>query len=607
MSRRIVLLLTLAVLAVLAVAVVPWTLSRDGLAASVAQQLRKGYGVTLDVRGRSTIAILPIPRVKFENVTLTAEDQGLTAKGGTLRGELRLLPLLLGRIELAEVGLSDSRVEIDLERLRSLDWAGAVASVRAEKLGSSPIRRLVITGSSVRWAAHRDGVLDDVGMVINWPDPKAQLDIAGWVVWRGEKIEIARAAVAPGPLTAGVATPFTLSLAVPSAKISAAGEAQLGPEPRVTGESKIEARSLRDFVRWSGVALPFGSLVRALTIEGDFSADRRRLTWPEVAVKLGSDAMDGSLTLRFEGTRPAITGTLAAETLDLSEIFAPFLQARTSSGLWSGEDISLSQAAGGDLDLRLSATAARIGRLRLADMAASVLVRPNRIEASLGRADLHEGTLKGRLTLTAQNKLTEVKTQATFENVDLGPALADFGHTRWITGLAQGQFVLEAAGRTVADMVRQSHGKATVTVKKGDLIGIGLESTLRRMEKQPLSASLEWKGGRTSFDRAVVNLNIGGGVGDITDGALSAPTMRTALEGRVSLVDRSLTIRAHVSPPTASTTPAPLIAFDVVGSWDDVSVIPDARAFIERSRAAKPLFGVDRLSPSARGASSVPQ
>jgi AsmA protein len=42
-----------------------------------------------------------------------------------------------------------------------------------------------------------------------------------------------------------------------------------------------------------------------------------------------------------------------------------------------------------------------------------------------------------------------------------------------------------------------------------------------------------------------------------------------------------------------------VIAFDIKGGWDDVAVIPDARAFIERSRAAKPLFGLDRLAPAA--------
>jgi AsmA protein len=35
--------------------------------------------------------------------------------------------------------------------------------------------------------------------------------------------------------------------------------------------------------------------------------------------------------------------------------------------------------------------------------------------------------------------------------------------------------------------------------------------------------------------------------------------------------------------------------FDVSGAWDNVTVTPDARSLIERSGAAKPLFGPERL------------
>ena len=116
--------------------------------------------------------------------------------------------------------------------------------------------------------------------------------------------------------------------------------------------------------------------------------DHRRLSWPAVSLTLGSDKLEGAMGVRFDTERPVITGTLAADTLNLSDLFAPFSQARTSSGAWSEESIDLARATGMDLDLRLSAASASLGRLSLDDMAASVLVQPGRIEASLGRADL---------------------------------------------------------------------------------------------------------------------------------------------------------------------------------------------------------------------------
>jgi AsmA protein len=606
MSRRVLLIVALITLALLATAIAPWTLSSGGVVSSVAQQLRKGYGLSLDVRGRSTIAILPIPRVKFEDVTLATSDGAARVEGGRLRGELRLLPLLYGRIELAEVGISDAKIALAPDKVRQFDLGRTLAALERNEAGASRIRRLIITSSSVKWSDGRDASAENVNLVLNWPGAKEQVELVAWGTWRGERVEIARAATTPAILASGRPTPFTIALATGSVKLTATGEAELGTDPRVTGQMVVDAQSVRDFTRWSGVDLPLGSLMQTLSIEGDFLADRRRLSWPSVIVKLGQDKLDGTLALRVDGDRPVVNGTLAADRLDLSDFFAPFAQARTSSGLWSGEDIGLLHTTGGDLDLRLSATDAKIGRFHLTDMAASILVRPGRIEASLGRANLRKGTLKGRLALTAAGGATEVKAQGSFDHLDLAGVLFDLNTPRWITGQAQGQFAIEGTGETVADLVRQSHGRTTLSVRKGDLIGLSLDEAMRRVEKQPLAASLEWKGGRTAFDQATVTLNIVGGVGDITEGILSTPTMRTSIDGRVSLIDRSVTLRANVSPATVGTNVAPLIVFDVHGGWDDVAVIPDVRALIERSGAAKPLFGLERAAPSARGALASP-
>lgn len=298
-----------------------------------------------------------------------------------------------------------------------------------------------------------------------------------------------------------------------------------------------------------------------------------------------------------------MTGTLAADRLDLTDYFAPFLQARTSSGMWSGEDAMIAGATGGDLDLRLSASDGRIGRLRLSDMAASVLVRPGRVEASLSRAGLNKGSVKGRLALASVAGGTDLRGQATFDRIEASGLLSDLGRSRWISGPASGQVVLESTGRTVADLVRQVHGRATATIRQGELIGIGLGDALRRAERQPLAASLEWKGGRTPFDLAQVTLNVGAGTGEITEGLVLAPTMRTAVQGTVSLIDRTVGMRILVDPAVPGGLPSPVIALEVAGGWDDVAVVPDARALIQRSGAAKPLFG-DRIAPAG---SSRPQ
>ncbi len=603
MSRRVVFLIALISLAILGTAAAPWTLTDNGLSTALSDHMKKRYGLDLKVEGRSTFAVLPIPRVKFENVTLNLPKQGVKAEGGTLRGELRVLPLFLGQIELSDFDLSNSRITASAKALQEVNWS-EIAKARAD---ATYARRLILNQSSIRWTDLKDADLEDVQLIIRWTDAGDPLTVSGSALWRSERVLVEEASVYPELLANDRISPVSMALSSPSGKISLKGEAQLGSNPGMTGEGSLQTRSLRDFTRWSGIGLPFGSLLEEFSISGDFSMDRRRLSWPVVTVTLGKDKLEGTLAVRLDTDRPLISGTLAADDLNLSDLVAPFAHVRTSAGPWSEEAIDLTQVTSGDLDLRVSAAAARLGRVRLGDMAASVLVRPGEIEASIGRAGFHDGTLKGRLSLTALDGTTEFKSQGTFANVALASFLSSIGEPRWITGRAQGQFAFEGKGSNPVEVIGQVQGSSTVTVTDGELLGISLEDALRRVEKRPLLASLNWKGGRTPFERAHAQLSVKAGIGELNEGQLVTPDLITRLDGQVSLVERSLDLKADVSPLVSSLNPLPSIGFDISGDWDSVDVKLDARSLIERSGAAKPLFPSDRIAPDAQRPQAIAQ
>lgn len=590
MSRRVVLLIALMSLAILGAAAAPWTFSGTGLSSAVSEHLKARYGFDLKVEGRSTFAILPTPRVKLENVKLMAPNRAVTVDGGTLRGELRILPLILGRLEISEIALSNAAITASSEALQAIHWADLLA----DSPNTRQARRLVIVSSSLRWTDLQDVDLERVNLLVNWEGANQPLYAAGTARWRNEPVTLDEAMFHPVSLAADHVSPVSLSLSTSFGHLTLTGEAQWGIDPRLSGETLVEAKSVRDFTRWSRMELPFGSLAQAIAIKGEATLNRRRLTWPTVAITLGTDKLDGTLAVRFDTEHPIISGTLAAGNLNLSEFFRPLMQARTS-GAWSDDTIDLSRATGSDLDLRLSATTARLGSMRLDDMAASVLVKPGRIEASIGRASFHDGTLKGRLYLSSANGVTEFRTQGAFDAVDVATFLPAMGEPRWLTGRAQGQFQFEGTGVSPADVIRQSHGRTSITVKQGELVGLALNDALRRVEKRPLLASLNWKGGRTPFDQAQFVLNLKDGIGEVSDTRLSSPSLVTNLTGEISLIERTLNLKANVSPVTPVPPAAPAIVFDVNGGWDNVIVTPDARSLIQRSGAAKPLFDPNGL------------
>jgi AsmA protein len=148
MPYRAVLLVSLLCLGLVATAVAPWTVSTGAMGEVVADQLREVYGLDLRVGGRSTVAFLPVPRVKFEQIELSTVEGAVVARGGQLRGELQVLPLLAGRLQLAELSLSGTQITAASKDL----WTGPAKRVRARLGEPAPphhIRRLILTGATL--------------------------------------------------------------------------------------------------------------------------------------------------------------------------------------------------------------------------------------------------------------------------------------------------------------------------------------------------------------------------------------------------------------------------------------------------------------------------
>ena len=188
-------------------------------------------------------------------MSLQFPDQALKAEGGTLRGELRLLPLLFGRIELSDFDLTETRITGSFQALQSVKWTEALK----DRSSATYARRLIVSQSTLRWTDLKEANLDQLNLIIRWVDAAEPMTVAGSALWRDETVLLEQASVFPDLLVSDRISPFTLNLSTPSVRIAAEGEAQLGETPRITGESTIQAKSVRDFTRWSGIELPFAA------------------------------------------------------------------------------------------------------------------------------------------------------------------------------------------------------------------------------------------------------------------------------------------------------------------------------------------------------------
>ena len=234
-------------------------------------------------------------------------------------------------------------------------------------------------------------------------------------------------------------------------------------------------RHARSGISCHGAASGAARRTPARLVRRRFHSARRSMSWP--AVRLGRRRSTALWRFASRGGLRS-PGTLAADRLDLSD--TPFARPRGHRLASGAPSLSTGPLTAGAISTCAFRPHARIGWLRLDDMAANIMVRPGRIEDARPRR-AQQRRRQGAPGLAAAVSGLVLRAQGSFERLDVAALLSDFGQNGWMAGSAQGQFVLEAR----ASPQRTWFAKATardVAIRSGELIGIG-----RRLVAAPIA------------------------------------------------------------------------------------------------------------------------
>src|ERR1700731_2718883 len=109
-----------------------WLLNRDALRQAVEAQIRAVTGLDLVVQGGTDISVFPGSYVSFHDVGLkggAAADPALTVD--VLTANLRLLPLLLQRFEIADVMMLRPSIRVIREADGESNWTPFINTIAA--------------------------------------------------------------------------------------------------------------------------------------------------------------------------------------------------------------------------------------------------------------------------------------------------------------------------------------------------------------------------------------------------------------------------------------------------------------------------------------------
>ena len=593
MPRRRLVLIALAALGTGSALAMPWTLGSTRMVERISTDLARSTGLVLRSGGNATIALLPVPRIKLEDVALLSADGKQLLSAATMRGDLGLWSLLRGQVRISSVLLTQPRIDVVWDG-GNAPWQAAWKAFHdpQARTGDHLDRVTLVGGSAVISGKGPDhfSIARDINLVLAPARRDSGLAVAGSLTWRGENIDVR----IEGPVAASErlakGRPVSAQIRSSLASLRFDGVKQGDRDPQYAGSVAFETRSLEEFSRLVRAEGPLLGTVRGFRIEGSVTASARGFDMEAAQIRLHEDRLDGVLSGRVENARLAISGTLDAPTLDLTPLLSGVGPVYGYGNGWSLDAIDWRPMRAADLDLRISSAAARLKGLRLTNAAVSLLVKNGRLELNLARATAYRGTARGRLSVAqaTEDGPLEARTQVTLERIDAGAFLADVGRQRLLTGIANLQFALETSGRSFADLVQSAQGKAGLMLRQGEFIGVSFADALRSAERRPLSAVSEWRGGRSAFEQAAINLTIRQGNAEVSSGALKGAAIAGKLSGSIGLSEQFFSLRSEIAT-LVNGKEGVALPFTISGPWDSPTVLPDVRSLIQRSLPASSL------------------
>lgn len=589
-----------------ALALVPIFIRADHVRDAVQDEIRAVTGLDPVLKGDVAVSLFPTAKVSLGHVILGDDHGGeaaLTAERLTAR--LRLLPLLLGRIEIANVSLARPHIAVMFDVNGRSNWSGLIDTLsRALKPGAKRSDRRLsfseirVEDGTIFVRDEKRGITEtiaDVELSLAWPAISRSFAATGRFLWRNELID---ASFSLNDLFAAVMGDRSgLKIRLTGAPLKLAFDGHLSHRPglKIEGTLAADATSLRQALRWVGYRPLPGNGLGRFALRAQTAMSGASVAFSSVNVELDGNGAEGVLTIGING-RPTLQGTLAADALDLSPYVSTLRLLKQEDREWSGGTIGLDSLTGFDFDLRLSAARIALSSAKLGRSAITASLRSGHMTLAIGESQAFGGMLKGSMSLARTEVGLDLKAQAQFTNVDLESCLSELFGVRRIDGKGNLAFAVEGSGASILALTRTLDGQSHLTARQGAVIGLNLEQLLRRLERRPLSGGGDFRSGRTPFERLTVALKIVQGIATIEDARLEGPAVRLTLGGSASIPTRDLDLKGTASLVTAS--PSEQAGFElpfvVQGRWDDPILLPDAQILIQRSGAAAPLLDAVR-------------
>jgi AsmA protein len=589
----------IAALVALALAVMiatSWLINRDALYQAVEAQIRAVTGLDLVVKGPIDVSVFPGSYVSFHDVGLKGGGAAEPAlRVDVLTANLRLLPLLLRRFEIADVMMLRPQIRV----MRSADgvsnWTPFLQTIaRTMKPGAEN----QVSFSEIRI---QDGVLtyedpnnhlteklEDIDWSLAWPSISRSFAATGQFDWRGERVDGSISVSDFVAALSGDRSGLKARLASAPLKVAFDGTVANRTSAMMEGTLTIDSASLRNALQWTGQAPPGAGGFGRFALKARANVVGASIALTNVNVELDGNVAEGVMTYANNG-RQTLQATLAADALDFTPYISTVRLLASGARDWNRQLFDLDSLSATDLDMRLSAARITIGPTRLGRTAFGANLRGGALALSVGEAQMCSGLARGSIGVARTDTVADVKVQFQFTDVDLQSCGNELFGISKLSGRGNLNVSLMASGSSAFGLAQSLDGTATLNGHDGAISGFNVEQLLKRLERRPLSGGGNFRNGSTPFDNLTVSMKFAEGIATADDVRMDSPTSRVTLTGTASVPSREFDLKG-VASLTSNGSPGFDLPFVVQGPWDDPLIFPDPESLIRRSQATAPLL-----------------
>src|SRR5450432_332585 len=575
-----------------------WFLDRDALRQAVEAQIRAVTGLDLVVKGNIDVSVFPGSYVSFHDVGLKGggtADPALAVD--VLTANLRLLPLLLQRFEIADVMMLRPQIRIVRDAKGDSNWTPFIDNIaRTMKPGAdnqvsfSEIRIQDGVLSYQDAANHVSEALDDIDLSLAWPSISRSFAATGQFDWRGERVDGSISASDFVAALSGDRSGLKARLASAPLKLAFDGTVADRASMMMEGTLTIDSPSLRNALRWIGQPPPGRGGFGRFALKARANVVGPSIALTNVNVELDGNVAEGVMTYANNG-RQTLQATLAAEALDFTPYITTVRLLASGARDWNRQLFDLNSLSTTDLDMRLSAAKVTVGPTKLGRTAFGANLRGGALALSVAEAQMYGGIAKGSFGIARSDTVADIKAQFQLTDVDLQSGASElFGITK-LSGRGNLNVSLTASGASPFGLAQSIDGTATLTGHDGAIAGFNVEQLLKRLERRPLSGGGNFRSGSTPYDNMTVAVKFSEGIATTEDVHIEGPAARLTLTGTASVPAREYDLKGVASLTSApNAAPGFDLPFVVQGPWDDPLVFPDPESLIRRSPGAAPLL-----------------